>query len=91
MHHVFLIGALIAGGIGHATAVPASLNPSVDVRATVEKDKRRTYAEIGVANGFTREQWSSLYDELAGFRYVNGLQVRDVPAPVRRIARARRK
>lgn len=92
MHHVFLIGALIAGGIEHATAVPGSVSQRADARAVaVEKDKHRTYAEIGIENGFTKEQWSSLYDELAGFRYVNGVQVRDIPVPVRRVARAQRR
>ena len=47
--------------------------------AVLTGDKARTYFDVGAENGFTPQQWDSFYDEMQGFRYVNGIKVRELP------------
>jgi hypothetical protein len=88
-----LLVLLIGIAAGSAGATPRSATATHDMQALVEMDKRRTYTDIGAENGFTREQWSRFYDEMQGFRYVNGLLVRNLPFPAtpRRFVSARMK
>jgi hypothetical protein len=52
----------------------------------LSSDKARTYREVGAENGFTPLQWDRFYDEMQGFRYVNGIKVRELTGEKRRSA-----
>jgi hypothetical protein len=79
---------LVTAVFGSGALESAIARTPTVTNAMLSSDKARTYRDIGAENGFTQRQWDRFYEEMHGFRYVNGIVVRVLPVAERRLASA---